>query len=91
MIVTEKSKREAKARNALRVVAPDAEPRVSGLLTTEQARTKRNVWCPFYERCLDVAIAGEWASWHCAGCSYRSLESKPAPDGEARDRSRLEG
>lgn len=69
----------------------DAELFPLEILTSDQVLKHRNLWCPFYDGCLDYAIDREWQSWSCSSCRYKNLESKPAPDGEARDRSRMEG
>jgi hypothetical protein len=36
----------------------------------------RNIWCPFYNGCLDHAIHQAWRSWNCSQCQNRmSIET----------------
>lgn len=28
----------------------------------------RNIYCPFYRKCLDVAAKEKWPSWDCLTC-----------------------
>lgn len=34
---------------------------------------ERNVFCPFYSDCLDLAVEHKWDSWHCFRCPFRSV------------------
>lgn len=31
---------------------------------------ERNVFCPYYDHCLDEAVARAWNTWHCSKCPY---------------------
>jgi len=33
----------------------------------------RNVYCPFYRKCLDVAVKEKWSSWDCLTCPSREM------------------
>jgi hypothetical protein len=37
------------------------------------AKGERNIFCPFYNGCLDYAIKDFWDSWNCSQCSYRLI------------------
>lgn len=40
----------------------------------------RNVFCPHYDECLDLAINRGWMSWHCDLCEERSNHAaRPEP------------
>jgi hypothetical protein len=48
----------------------------------DEIEARRSLWCPAYERCLDVALRGCWRSWTCEFCSqflsagpFRKLEA----------------
>jgi hypothetical protein len=34
---------------------------------------QRYLYCARYDVCLDEAVAGNWASWTCAGCAVFEL------------------
>jgi hypothetical protein len=43
---------------------------------------RRSLWCPAYDRCLEVALRSFWRSWTCELCSrfrdagpFRTLEA----------------
>ena len=31
----------------------------------------RNVFCPYYEECLDHAVERRWKYWNCTGCPHK--------------------
>ena len=40
----------------------------------------RNVFCPHYDECLDLAIKKGWMAWHCHSCGERSNHAaRPEP------------
>jgi hypothetical protein len=32
---------------------------------------ERNVFCPYYNQCLDRAVEEAWKTWHCSRCSHK--------------------
>jgi len=34
-------------------------------------RGERNIYCPFYNDCLDYAIKWSWKSWSCSQCPHK--------------------
>ena len=34
----------------------------------------RNLYCPYYERCLDYAVESRWRFWNCSECAYKSKQ-----------------
>ncbi len=44
-------------------------------------RGAKNVFCPFYEGCLDHAVILRWHFWDCSECNYKfhkmSLQDAP--------------
>jgi hypothetical protein len=32
---------------------------------------ERNIFCPYYEDCLDYAVARSWKSWNCSECPHK--------------------
>ncbi len=44
----------------------------------------KNVFCPYYERCLDYAAEKNWGYWNCSVCPHRltqvRLKSYPSID-----------
>ncbi|RJR36026.1 MAG: hypothetical protein C4576_24225 [Desulfobacteraceae bacterium] len=40
-------------------------------LNPSRTRGRRNVFCWFYSKCLDVAIERKWKQWNCAKCEQR--------------------
>lgn len=36
---------------------------------------ERNIYCPFYNDCLDHAVNHFWQYWNCSQCPYRKLKS----------------
>ena len=38
------------------------------------ARGERNIYCPYYNNCLDYAVQDWWDSWNCSQCAYRSIK-----------------
>jgi hypothetical protein len=37
------------------------------------AKGERNIFCPFYNGCLDYAIKDLWDAWNCSQCHYRLI------------------
>ncbi len=35
---------------------------------------ERNIWCPYYGRCLDQVLSHAWETWNCSRCSNRTLK-----------------
>ena len=35
---------------------------------------ERNVYCPFYDGCLDHAIEQAWRSWNCTKCKNQMIK-----------------
>ena len=35
---------------------------------------ERNLYCPYYEDCLDHAIELHWQNWNCSKCTHRSRQ-----------------
>ena len=41
---------------------------------------QRNLFCPYYRQCLDVAAKNQWPFWSCEGCTHR-YEMEELTDG----------
>lgn len=39
-----------------------------------QARGYRNVFCPYYRKCLDNASKKHWEYWTCLHCRYKHMQ-----------------
>lgn len=37
---------------------------------------ERNVFCPYYDHCLDHAIKKAWNTWDCAHCVHRFMSTQ---------------
>ena len=37
----------------------------------------KNVFCPYYERCLDYAAERNWGYWNCSVCPHRLRQIRP--------------
>ncbi len=35
---------------------------------------ERNLFCPLYDDCLDLAVRKSWPDWHCVACPHRWQE-----------------
>jgi hypothetical protein len=35
---------------------------------------ERNIYCPFYNSCLDYAIRDSWETWNCSQCPHRIIK-----------------
>ncbi|MDY7034387.1 MAG: hypothetical protein SVY10_21115 [Thermodesulfobacteriota bacterium] len=35
---------------------------------------ERNLYCPYYDDCLDHAVKHRWQSWNCFQCSNKSMQ-----------------
>jgi hypothetical protein len=75
-----------------------ADPRLAGpsemsaALSPEEMGRRRSLWCPAYERCLEVAFRSGWRSWTCEVCPqfghaepFRKLEAAMSFDARHRD------
>jgi len=47
------------------------EPKVNPI----RKQGERNIYCPFYNECLDYAVKHFWQSWSCSECPHRSIQS----------------
>jgi hypothetical protein len=60
---------------------PDGERVRAGpteLVKTCEAKevgSRRSLWCPAYDRCLDAALQRRWRSWSCESCPLFPLAS----------------
>jgi hypothetical protein len=34
----------------------------------------RNLYCPYYEGCLDHAVESRWRYWDCCECAHKSKQ-----------------
>ncbi len=74
-------------RTRLRVAGnphPAGPAELAAALSPEEMGRRRSLWCPAYERCLEVAFRSGWRSWTCDPCPYflhaeplRKLEAGP--------------
>jgi len=48
-------------------------------------RGQRNIYCPFYNDCLDHAVKNLWQCWSCAECPHRKIKSVDELEYEADD------
>jgi hypothetical protein len=49
----------------------------------------RNIFCPYYQGCLDLAVRNDWDDWTCAHCQLRNAEAaKPDVKDYAHQRPR---
>jgi hypothetical protein len=39
--------------------------------TPLQRRGERNIFCSFYNGCLDYAIKESWSCWDCSDCQHK--------------------
>jgi hypothetical protein len=35
---------------------------------------ERNIYCPFYNGCLDYVISRSWQGWNCSRCQYKVVK-----------------
>lgn len=40
----------------------------------------RNVFCPYYDHCLDQAVDQAWKTWHCSQCAHK-VTTEHMPEG----------
>ena len=40
----------------------------------------KNVFCPYYDKCLDIAIKEKWCQFTCKFCNYQKLHIVIRPD-----------
>jgi len=43
------------------------------VIEQEVVAEHRNLFCPSYDPCLDVALAQRWPSWTCSRCVFFSF------------------
>jgi len=46
---------------------------LTSLIEQEVVGEHRNLFCPNYDECLDLALGQRWPSWTCAHCPFFSL------------------
>lgn len=51
----------------------------------------RNLYCPHYAECLDVAIHEAWESWTCSRCPLAMADEKPRAEAQGFAHDRREG
>jgi len=39
---------------------------------------ERNIYCPFYNDCLDYAVSGSWQAWNCSQCPHKLIKQSIA-------------
>jgi hypothetical protein len=39
---------------------------------------ERNIYCPYYDDCLDHAVKYCWEFWNCSTCPYKLIERSTA-------------
>ena len=37
-------------------------------------RGERNIYCPFYNDCLDYAVKHSWQTWDCSQCPHKLIK-----------------
>ncbi|HIJ41410.1 MAG TPA: hypothetical protein HPP90_10105 [Deltaproteobacteria bacterium] len=37
-------------------------------------RGYRNIFCPLYRGCLDLAIRKNWMTWNCSLCPFKKMK-----------------
>jgi hypothetical protein len=35
---------------------------------------ERNIYCPYYNDCLDYAVTHSWETWDCSQCPHKSIK-----------------
>ena len=46
---------------------------LQSLVGYKEVDSRRSLYCPDYDRCLETACRGGWASWTCENCRLFSL------------------
>lgn len=46
---------------------------LASLIEHEGVGANRNLFCPHYDDCLDVALLERWTSWTCAECAFFAI------------------
>jgi hypothetical protein len=46
---------------------------------------ERNLYCPFYNDCLDYAINNCWRYWNCSQCPHKRMQSTAEWEYEVND------
>ena len=36
----------------------------------------KNIYCPYYEECLDHAVEGRWKYWSCSECPHKVTQQR---------------
>jgi len=39
---------------------------------------ERNIFCPFYNDCLDYAVSASWQAWNCSQCLHKFIKQSIA-------------
>jgi hypothetical protein len=45
----------------------------------------RNIFCPYYNNCLDYAVKLSWKYWDCSLCSHKLMQSITECEYEVND------
>lgn len=53
-----------------------SEMQLLGPVQCKESKGKRNVWCPKYRECLDVACKGYWRGYTCEFCERFGCETE---------------
>jgi hypothetical protein len=46
---------------------------------------ERNIFCPYYNNCLDYAVKRSWQSWNCSQCPHKLIQSIAECEYEVND------
>jgi hypothetical protein len=41
---------------------------------------KRNIYCPYYDSCLDYSAKRNWQYWDCSQCPHKHLQKSLSQD-----------
>jgi len=39
---------------------------------------ERNIFCPFYNDCLDYSVSASWQAWNCSQCPHKFIKQSIA-------------
>jgi hypothetical protein len=51
---------------------------LASLIEHEGVEAHRNLFCPRYDDCLDVALMERWTSWTCSCCDFFAVRNEVA-------------
>jgi hypothetical protein len=51
---------------------------LASLIEHDGVEANRNLFCPHYDDCLDVALLERWTSWTCAECTFFAVRHEAA-------------